>query len=344
MRPLSYKNNEDAIYALAIGRFSQLTPKEVRGFLTRFPTQKTYETNGVDNHASVISDEKSTEIHNLLSNRGANIWSEITRAIQSYDEKGIAIISYGSPYYPNGLHNISDSPPLLFVKGNPEILNHRKPVAIVGTRNPTQIGLKYTRLISENLCMDNACIVSGLAIGIDTEAHKAALESQNQSSRSVIAVMGTSIDKIYPARNRKLAEDILANSGALISELGLGEYAARGSFVRRNRIQAGVSVAIIPVQTGMSGGTIQTIRFAKKYGRYIRCPMPETEDAQNQAWEGIQELISADSSLQFSVDHSGLKELNHSIEQMSVSSKSKTLNADVANKKKAEQKQLKFPL
>src|SRR5699024_10520052 len=145
---------------------------------------------------------------------------------------------------PNLLRLIPNPPPLLFAKGNLDLLQSPKNIAIVGTRKPTKIGVKSAEKIATTFAEMDYTIVSGLALGIDTAAHEGALRIEDGKT---IAVLAGSVANIYPAKNRELAERILAQAGLLVSETPLGQPNTRGNFVKRNRIQSGLSLAVCPV-------------------------------------------------------------------------------------------------
>jgi predicted Rossmann fold nucleotide-binding protein DprA/Smf involved in DNA uptake len=129
-------------------------------------------------------------------------------------------------------------------------------------------------------------VISGLARGIDSAAQTAACESG-----LTVAVLANSLDKVYPAENRQLAERIIDAKGALVSELALGEPTFKNAFVRRDRIQSGMSLAVIPIQTDVEGGTMHTVRFAEDQKRLLFCPIPMQEEGEKKQYAGIWQLI-----------------------------------------------------
>jgi DNA processing protein len=137
-------------------------------------------------------------------------------------------------------------------------------VAIVGSRRTTQYGLATARRLGGELARRGFCVVSGLARGIDTAAHEGALDAGGRT----VAVLGTGVDLVYPPENRTLTERI-AREGALLSEFRLGRSADRQSFAMRNRIVAGMSAAIVVVESDVDGGSMITARFAAEQGRVV---------------------------------------------------------------------------
>lgn len=190
---------------------------------------------------------------------------------------------YGSRY-PAKLKRISDPPPLLYYKGN---LRRQNLVAIVGTRNPTKIADKVIPLIVEVFNKHGYGIVSGLAKGIDSIAHSSAIEQKAYT----LAVMPNSLDTIYPKENYGLANLILESGGALVSELAFGISHGKKSFVQRNRIQAGMSEIVIPVEMGIKSGTMTTVEFAYSQGKFILLFPPKDQHKSLEQYAGVHHFI-----------------------------------------------------
>ncbi|UQZ56516.1 hypothetical protein C2H96_19500 [Bacillus subtilis] len=206
--------------------------------------------------------------------------------IKYHNSKGIEVVDIASDYYPRLLRFIDDPPVVLYCMGNLELLKDDRKIAIVGTRKPTDMGYKAAMKISNQFCKRDFIIVSGLAIGIDTAGHIGALNSGGKT----IAVLAGSLDKIYPKVNTEIAASILNKHGLLISETPLGENTYRNSFVKRDRIQSGISLGVCPVQTPLKGGTQHTINFAQNQDRLLFCPEPlESKDIE--ATQGIYYLL-----------------------------------------------------
>ncbi|MFY0517858.1 DNA-processing protein DprA [Lysinibacillus sp. UGB7] len=214
--------------------------------------------------------------------------NEANRLLKIHDFNGIKVISYESPYYPISLRFIKDPPVVLYAKGNIELLKNMDMVAIVGTREPTDIGLKSAKKIASRFVDMGYVIVSGLALGIDTAGHEGALRKEKGRT---IAVMAGDLTKIYPAKNKSLANEILEKEGLLISETPIGKPNTRGSFVQRDRIQSGLSLGICPVQTPIKSGTQHTIRFAKEQERLIFTPTILDIELEENAVQGNLNLI-----------------------------------------------------
>lgn len=174
-----------------------------------------------------------------------------------------SIITLADADYPATLLNISDPPPLLYLKGRRELLQ-RSALAVVGSRNATPQGLLNAENFSQAVSNAGLCIISGLALGIDTAAHQGGLCGVGSS----IAVVGTGLDIVYPARNHTLAHQ-LAKQGALISEFPLGTPAIGRNFPRRNRIISGMSLGCLVVEAALQSGSLITAREALEQGREV---------------------------------------------------------------------------
>jgi DNA processing protein len=179
-------------------------------------------------------------------------------------EAGAKIIALSDPEYPARLKEIYDPPVVLYVRGNVELL--AKPgIAIVGTRHPTPYGTGMSERLSTDLAAHGLVIISGMARGVDTAAHRGAISAKGKT----IAVFGTGIDVMYPKENTRLAEPILALDGALISEFPVGTFAAPQNFPIRNRIISGMSVGVLVVEAAEYSGTRITSRSALEQNRDV---------------------------------------------------------------------------
>ena len=165
--------------------------------------------------------------------------------------------------YPQRLLNCYDSPPLLYYRGNAD-LNSSKIIAIVGTRNNSEYGRAACENLIEGLANENILVVSGLAFGIDTIAHKAALKNNLQT----IGVLAHGLDRIYPAQNKTLARQ-MAERGGLLTEFISNSNPDKQNFPKRNRIVAGISDAVIVVETGKKGGSLITAELGNSYNKDV---------------------------------------------------------------------------
>jgi DNA processing protein len=185
---------------------------------------------------------------------------EIARAAAA----GAVIISPDDPSYPPRLKEIYDPPLILYVRGNPEVLT-QPGIAMVGTRHPTPYGTGMAERLACDLAAQGLVIISGMARGVDTASHRGAISAKGKT----IAVFGTGVDVIYPKENSRLAEQILALGGAIISEFRLGTFAAPQNFPIRNRILSGMSVGVLVVEAAEYSGTRITARCALEQNRDV---------------------------------------------------------------------------
>ena len=185
---------------------------------------------------------------------------ELIRAVSA----GAEIISLDDESYPQPLCNIYDPPVVLYVRGDAQVLN-APGIAVVGTRHPTPYGIGMSQRLSADLASRGLVIISGMARGVDTQAHKGALEAKGKT----IAVWGTGVDVAYPRENKKLAEQIVSNGGAIVSEFAIGTFAAPQNFPIRNRIISGMSIGVLVVEAGEYSGTRITARNALEQSRDV---------------------------------------------------------------------------
>ena len=174
---------------------------------------------------------------------------------------GVAFVAWGEPEYPTRLQMIDDAPPLLTIRGNMAALA-RPMVAMVGSRNASGAGLKFTQMIARELGEAGFVVVSGLARGIDAAAHKASLAT------GTVAVLAGGQDRIYPAEHASLLEAILP-VGAALSEMPFGWEPRASDFPRRNRLISGLSLGVVIVEAAKRSGSLITARCALDQGREV---------------------------------------------------------------------------
>jgi DNA processing protein len=175
---------------------------------------------------------------------------------------GARLVTFTSSNYPKSLFEIPDPPPFLYVKG--ELRSSELSIAIVGSRRATSYGLMTTGNLAGALAGHGVCIVSGMARGVDTAAHRGALLAGGRS----IGVLGCGIDKIYPPENKKLFEE-MAQKGCLVSEFSLGTLPLAENFPRRNRIISGLSRGVLVVEAAEKSGSLITAQYALEHGRDV---------------------------------------------------------------------------
>jgi DNA processing protein len=179
-------------------------------------------------------------------------------------EAGGFFITPEDDTYPDRLREIYDPPAVLWVRGDAALLG-RPGIAVVGTRHPSPYGAGMAEMLSRDLSQRGLTILSGMARGIDSAAHKGALDAGGRT----VAVWGTGIDVIYPKENKKLAETIVMRGGAIVSEYPLGTFPAPQNFPVRNRILSGMSVGVLVVEAAEYSGTRITARCAMEQNRDV---------------------------------------------------------------------------
>lgn len=177
---------------------------------------------------------------------------------------GAQVLTMAGPDYPSRLKGIPDAPPALFATGDLSALNAGHTVGMIGSRRPSAYGVEAAAGIGKELAEAGVCLVSGLADGLDSEAHKAAVAA----GAPTIGVLGTAIDQTYPASNRRLRAE-MEQTGAVVSEFFPGETARRSNFLLRNRLIAALSDAVCVVEAREKSGTMNTVRHAERYGRAV---------------------------------------------------------------------------
>ncbi len=200
---------------------------------------------------------------NVVSHLSTPDWPQVEKQLYWQQQPDNHIVTCADPLYPALLKEIIDPPPLLFIQGDVAILS-RQQVAIVGSRNPTPDGAENTFAFARDLARHGYAITSGLALGVDTAAHKGALTNNG----TTIAVMGTGPDHRYPKSNRQLAEKILQN-GALVTEFPLNTPPLAENFPRRNRIISGMSLGVLVTEAALRSGSLITARSALEQGREV---------------------------------------------------------------------------
>ncbi len=198
-------------------------------------------------------------VDNLIGVRAV----DLDLVLKRIEKLGLTVLTWDSPDYPDNLRHIDAPPPVLYVHGTLTPADTWA-VAMVGTRNATLYGKEVTRDFATHLAANGVTVVSGLAKGIDTVAHKAALDAGGRT----LAVLGSGLDQIYPPDNRALAESIAAH-GALLSDYPLGTRPDAVNFPPRNRIISGLSKAVLVVEAGETSGALITTEFAAEQGRDV---------------------------------------------------------------------------
>jgi DNA processing protein len=201
----------------------------------------------------------------------ARAWDDGHRLAESCARRGWHVLVLGSPNYPGPLLGLDDPPALLFVQGGPLTLEPPR-LAIIGTREPSEWGARTARDCAVAAARAGAIVVAGLAWGVDTEAHSAVVAHRGRTW----AMLPGALDIIYPDANRALAQQMVERGGALVSEYWPGTRAQPTFFVERDRLQAALADAVVVIETGQTGGTMHTVRFARE----LRVPLYVTLPAE----------------------------------------------------------------
>jgi DNA processing protein len=190
--------------------------------------------------------------------------SDAAKELALVQAAGVRLLTWDEPQYPVRLREIYDPPPLLYVRGNVELLA-RHSISIVGARRPTPYGNQMAERLGRDLAERGLVVMSGLARGIDSSAHKGALSSTRGAT---IGVLGCGIDVVYPKENKKLFVD-MEQRGAIITEFPMGTFPAPQNFPIRNRIIAGMGLGVVVVEGAQYSGSLITARLAMEFGREV---------------------------------------------------------------------------
>ena len=209
-------------------------------------------------------------------------FERIENEIKFIEKYKIAPLFITDENYPKRLLNCYDSPPILFYKGNAD-LNTSKVVSIVGTRKNTEYGKNFTESLIEGLQEQNVLVISGLAFGIDTIAHKAALKNNLQT----IGVLAHGLDRIYPSQNKQLAKEMI-DQGGLLTDFMSNTLPDKQNFPKRNRIVAGMCDVLVVIESGIKGGSLITAELANGYNKDVYALPGKTSDKNS---EGCNYLI-----------------------------------------------------
>jgi len=246
-------------YWLALRRVRGVGPRVYRLLLENFGSPQTVFQSGQDDLIRVGVPRITAR--NILDFKD---FDATEKELCELPRLGAKIVKWPDPEYPPNLRHIADPPPFLYVRGA-MVPDDSKCIAIVGARAASDAGRHIARRLGLELAAKGLTVVSGLARGIDSEAHLGALDGNGRT----IAVMGCGIDVIYPGENRKLAESIVESGGALITELPLGTPPAAENFPGRNRILSGTCLGVVIVEAAEKSGSLITARLALEQDREV---------------------------------------------------------------------------
>jgi DNA processing protein len=253
------EHSEGRIYWLALALTPALGPTRVRKLIERFEkTENIFQASLTELEAAGLPAAAAQSIA-----LGKSLQAAEEERVKS-ETAGARIIALDDDAYPERLKEIYDPPPVLYVRGDAALLSEPG-IAVVGTRHPTPYGIGMSERLACDLANRNLVIISGMARGVDTAAHRGALKAGGKT----IAVWGTGIDVVYPRENKKLAQNILDAGGAIISEFPVGTFAAPQNFPIRNRVISGTSIGVLVVEAAEYSGTRVTSRCAIEQGREV---------------------------------------------------------------------------
>lgn len=217
--------------------------------------------------AILLARNISKRVPIITKSRLQKTYDKACEVLDKSRENHIQVISFQDDNYPENLTHIKKKPLLIHVKGNTKILNDpdKPSIAIIGTRMPSSFGARAGERLTKYFTDAGFVIVSGLALGCDSIAHKETLKNGGKT----IAVLASDLKEIYPKENQYLSEKILENNGALVSEYPIGSHLRKNFFVERNRLQSGLSQAICVIEMSKKSGTMHTVEFAEKQQRLI---------------------------------------------------------------------------
>jgi DNA processing protein len=253
--PASYQ----ATYWLALSLTQGLGPSRIKKLIEQYGTaERVFQASLTELEATGM---RAVSAQSIVTGKSMELaQQECARTV----EAGAKIISLSDPEYPSRLKEIYDPPVVLFVKGSVEVLA-QPGIAMVGTRHPTPYGSGMAERLSTDLATRGLVIISGMARGIDTMSHRGAIAAKGKT----VAVLGTGIDVMYPKENTRLAEQIVALGGALITEFPVGTPPTPQNFPIRNRIISGMSAGVLVVEAAEYSGTRITSRLALEQNRDV---------------------------------------------------------------------------
>ncbi len=259
------------LYQLALTQIPNIGPVQAKILLQHFDIEEIFK-------AKIKELEKIEGIGSVRARsiRDFHDFSEAENELKFMEKYKIKALFITDDLYPKRLLNCYDSPTLLYFKGDAD-LNNSKMISIIGTRTNSDYGKQVTEKLVEDLCDQNISVVSGLAHGIDSIAHKASLKNNVKT----IAVLAHGLDSIYPSENSGLAKEILYKEGGLLTEYKSKTKPDKHNFPIRNRIVAGMSDATIVVESGIKGGSIITVELANGYNKDVFAFPGKTTDSKS---------------------------------------------------------------
>jgi DNA processing protein len=306
---------KDQAFLLALNRHSGLGSRRLRALKSQYKNWESVWNANLKDIARTLGNEIAdsvAEAHKLY---------KPDNEMRIVENVGVNIIELGTPEYPSLLAELSDPPVVIYCKGSVESLSSVC-VSVVGSRRATQYGYSVTESIVRPLVRYGISIVSGLALGIDTAAHKAAVEAEGKT----IGVLACGLDQIYPVANAQLGQKMLDCGGAIISEFAPGIPPSRSNFPVRNRIIAGLSPLTIVVEALESSGALITAKAALEYNREVGAVpgdihRPQAKGPLNLIKMGALPITSADDVLEILGQVPGVEEQKQEVIGLSAEEK-----------------------
>ena len=254
-----------SIASLALLRLEGLGPGRYWQLVERFGSAEAALQQPPHNLSGKLPERARTQLAEYQRNvRDSELGQWALAEYERASQQGIRLLHSEHAEFPPLLKEIKRPPPLLYVRGDVELLALPQ-IAVVGARRASRAGLDNALAFSADLAAAGFAITSGLALGVDAAAHRGALKGAGKT----VAVLGTGVDRLYPRRNVALAEEILANGGAVVSEMPLAAAPEAANFPRRNRIIAALSLGLVVVEAAMRSGSLISARLANELGRLV---------------------------------------------------------------------------
>jgi len=248
--------SSDIRYWIALHRINDISNSDYHKIIEKFNLQEFFQLTSHELKNTGIKQEAINQIKSFD-------WSIVDKDLKWLGNEGNHIVRIIDSSYPDILKEIPNPPVIIYVKGNVDVISHPQ-IAITGSRSATSVGKKTAESFAFSLSGVGLSIVSGLGLGIDTSAHEGALLNNSFT----VGVLGTGLDRVYPASNRDLALKII-KTGALISEFPLGTQAVGANFPLRNRIISGLSVGVLIVEAAKESGSLITAKLAIEQNKEV---------------------------------------------------------------------------
>ena len=277
----------NALPLIALQQLRDIGPKKTLHFAEEAFKKKDPLPDNRDEFCDFVPKHSDHLLLGIGRDEAGRAWDKAKKVVEACEPFDISPIAVYAENYPTRLRDIHDKPPVLYVKGSLDALQHDSTVvAIIGTRMPTPHGAKEAHRLGKIAATHNIPVVSGLADGCDFQGHRGCLDGNG----TTIAVLAHGLDTIYPRKHNKLARQIEAR-GCLVSEHPPGTPIYKWNFPKRNRLQSALSDIVIVVQAGSKSGTMHTVGFAEKQKKDLVCLRPIEEDQNAYNVQGNLNLI-----------------------------------------------------